>query len=373
MSALAEPVVDVPSDDRLARRNALVLAVTQALAGGNQTVLVATAGIVGTVLAPDKGLATLPLSVLVLGMWMGTVPVGCAGAALRPAHRPADRHGRGRTGRADLLRGGAAGLVPAFQHRRRRSAASMRPPTSPTVSPPTDTASDAFRPKAISWVLLGGVVGAVVGPQLVIATQDLWPPYLFAASYLGQAALALISAGVLMFVNIPRPPPRSAVGDGRPLAEIARQPRFIVAVACGVAAYSMMNMLMTSAPLAMVMCNHSITDATLGLQWHVLGMYLPSFFTGSLIVRFGVTRIVLLGLALLLRQRGDRHRGHHALAFLDRVRAARRRLEFRLHRRDHHGDRVLPTERAQQGAGVQRFPRSSARWRSARSHPASCW
>ena len=163
-----------------------------------------------------------------------------------------------------------------------------------------DTASEGFRPKAISWVLIGGVFAGVVGAQLVIATQNFWPPYLFAATYIGQSALALIAGGVLMFVNIPKPPPRSAVGDGRPLSEIAREPRFIVAVACGVAAYSMMNMVMTSAPLAMVMCNHSITDATLGLQWHVLGMYAPSFITGSLISRFGLERITGLGFALIL-------------------------------------------------------------------------
>src|SRR5262249_56812636 len=115
-----------------------------------------------------------------------------------------------------------------------------------------DTASEAFRPKAIAWVLVGGVVAAVVGAQLVIATQDLWPPYLFAATYIGQSALALISAGVLMFLNVPKPPPRSAVGDGRPLAEIAKQPRFVVAVACGGAAYSMMNFVRTSAPPPLV-------------------------------------------------------------------------------------------------------------------------
>ena len=163
-----------------------------------------------------------------------------------------------------------------------------------------DTASDEFRPKAISWVLFGGILAGVVGAQLVIATQDLWPPYLFAATYIGQSALALVAGGVLMFVNIPKPPPRSAVGDGRPLSEIAREPRFIVAVACGVAAYSMMNLVMTSAPLAMVMCNHSITDATLGLQWHVLGMYAPSFITGALITRFGLERITGLGFALII-------------------------------------------------------------------------
>ena len=163
-----------------------------------------------------------------------------------------------------------------------------------------DTASDAFKAKAISWVLVGGVFGAVVGPQLVIATKDLWQPYLFAASYIAQSLFALAAGGVLMFLRIPRLPPRTATSEGRPLSEIARQPRFLVAVACGVVSYSMMNLVMTSAPLAMVMCNHSITDATLGLQWHILGMFAPSFVTGALINRFGILPITGLGLLLLI-------------------------------------------------------------------------
>jgi predicted MFS family arabinose efflux permease len=299
MSALAQPVVDVAAGDHLARRNALVLAVTQALAGGNSTVLVATAGIVGTTLAPDKSLATLPISIFVLGMWMGTLPIGAL--ARRLGRRNALQIGTvcgvltGLICCLAVLQGsfllfnvGAvfSGLY-ASAHQSYRFAAA-------------DTASETFRPKAISWVLFGGVVAGVVGAQLVIATQDLWPPYLFAATYIGQAALALISAGVLMFLNIPKPPARSAAGDGRPLGEIAKQPRFVVAVACGVATYSMMNLVMTSAPLAMVMCNHSVTDATLGLQWHVLGMYAPSFATGALISRFGLERITGAGLALII-------------------------------------------------------------------------
>jgi predicted MFS family arabinose efflux permease len=299
MSALAEAVVDAAAGDRLARRNALVLATTQALAGGNATVLVATAGIVGTMLAPDKSLATLPISIFVLGMWMGTLPIGAL--ARRLGRRNALQIGTvcgvltGLICCVAVLHGsfllfnvGAvfSGLY-ASAHQSYRFAAA-------------DTASEAFRPKAISWVLFGGVVAGVVGAQLVIATQDLWPPYLFAATYIGQSALALISAGVLMFLNIPKPPTRTAAGDGRALAEIAKQPRFVVAVACGVAAYSMMNLVMTSAPLAMVMCNHSVTDATLGLQWHVLGMYAPSFVTGALISRFGLERITGAGLALII-------------------------------------------------------------------------
>jgi predicted MFS family arabinose efflux permease len=298
MSALAEPVMDGAAGDRLARRNALVLAVAQALAGGNSTVLVATAGIVGTMLAPDKGLATLPISIFVLGMWAGTLPLGAL--ARRLGRRSALQIGTGcgvLTGliccvavlQGSFLLFNVGAVFSGFYasaHQSYRFAAA-------------DTASEQFRPKAISWVLLGGVLAGVVGAQLVIATQDLWPPYLFAASYIGQSALALLSAGVLMLVNIPKPPPQSVAGEGRPLSEVARQPRFIVAVACGVAAYSMMNLVMTSAPLAMVMCNHSVTNATLGLQWHVLGMYAPSFITGALITRFGLERITGLGLAVI--------------------------------------------------------------------------
>ena len=299
MSAVAAPLADALAGDRLARRNALVLAIAQALAGGNNTVLVATAAIVGTMLAPDKGLATLPISIFVLGMWMGTLPMGML--ARRLGRRNALQIGTGcgvltgliccvavLQGSFFLFNVGAvfSGFY-ASAHQSYRFAAA-------------DTASDEFRPKAISWVLFGGILAGVVGAQLVIATQNLWPPYLFAATYIGQSALALVAGGVLMFVNIPKPPPRSAVGDGRPLSEIAREPRFIVAVACGVAAYSMMNLVMTSAPLAMVMCNHSITDATLGLQWHVLGMYAPSFITGALITRFGLERITGLGFALII-------------------------------------------------------------------------
>jgi predicted MFS family arabinose efflux permease len=285
-------------DDSLARRNAMVLAVAQALAGGNNTVIVSTASIVGAVLAPDKGLATLPITCMVIGMWLGSLPVGAL----------ARRFGRRfalQTGSAFgilsglisysavmsgqfwlLLLGTFCGGLYAAAHNSYRFAAA-------------DTASEAFRPKVVSWVLAGGVFAAVIGPQLVIFTKDLLPPYAFAASYLGQSACAFVAALVLMFVKIPPLPPVHA-DHARPLIDIVRAPRFIVAVACGMASYTMMNMLMTSAPLAMVGCGHSVTDATLGIQWHVLAMYSPSFFTGTLIARFGVERITGIGLSLIV-------------------------------------------------------------------------
>ena len=297
MSAVAEPIDYATVDDRLARRNAMVLAVAQALAGGNNTVIVSTASIVGAVLAPDKGLATLPITAMVIGMWFGTLPVGAL--ARRFGRRFALQTGSvfgvlsGLISYSAvmngefwlLLVGTFCGGLYAAAHQSYRFAAA-------------DTASEAFRPKVVSWVLAGGVFAAVIGPQLVIFTKDLLSPHMFAASYLGQSACALIAALVLIFVKMP-PLAATRVENPRPLAEIVRAPRFIVAVACGMASYAMMNMLMTSAPLAMVGCGHSVTDATLGIQWHVLAMYAPSFVTGGLIARFGIERITGIGLSLI--------------------------------------------------------------------------
>jgi predicted MFS family arabinose efflux permease len=297
MSAIAEPLQHTHVDDALARRNALVLAVAQALAGGNNIVIVSTVSIVGAVLAPNVGLATLPITAMVLGMWLGTLPVGwlarhmgrrfalqCGsvfGVASGLVSYSAVVNGNFWL----LLAGTFCGGLYAAAHQSYRFAAA-------------DTASDAFRPKAVSWVMAGGVFAAVIGPQLVIFTKDLLTPYVFAASYLGQSVFALAAAGVLQFVKVP-PLAAKRTSQGRPLLEIVRTPRFIVAVACGVASYTSMNLVMTSAPLAMVGCGHSVTDAALGIQWHVLAMFGPSFFTGGLIARFGVGRITAIGLVLI--------------------------------------------------------------------------
>jgi MFS family permease len=165
-----------------------------------------------------------------------------------------------------------------------------------------DSASDDYRPKAISFVLAGGVMAAFIGPAVVIVTKDWWLPHLFAATYIGQSVLAVLAGLVLTQLRSPPPMPRAErkLNPGRPLSEIARQPMFVAAVSCGVVSYVIMNLVMTSAPIAMVGCGHSVTESTLGIQWHVLGMYAPSFITGSLIVRFGMFRIIALGLALLL-------------------------------------------------------------------------
>ena len=134
----------------------------------------------------------------------------------------------------------------------------------------------------------------------MIFTKDLWPPYLFAATFIAQAVLAVLAGVALSKLKLPPPMSREEIDRGRPLGEIVRNPKFIVAVFVGVSSYTLMNLVMTSAPLAMIGCGHSVTDATLGIQWHVLGMYAPSFITGSLIARYGVNSIVALGLAMLL-------------------------------------------------------------------------
>jgi predicted MFS family arabinose efflux permease len=298
LSAVAETVFHSPVDDRLARRNALVLAVAQALSGANNTVVASTGGILGLMLAPDKGLATLPITVMIVGMWLGTLPVGALARRFgrRTALQVACGFGvlSGLISSAAALQGSfwlllagtfCAGLY-AAGHQSYRFAA-------------CDTASVQFRPQAVSWVLAGGVLAAVIGPQIVIFTKDQWPPHLFAATYLAQAAVACVAGGVLARVRVPRPPTAGASGRGRRLGEIARMPRFIVAVACGVASFTMMNLVMTSAPIAMVGCGHSVTDSTLGIQWHVLAMYAPSFVTGTIIRRFGLERVIFVGLALI--------------------------------------------------------------------------
>ncbi|MDB5521799.1 MAG: transporter [Tardiphaga sp.] len=286
---------EIPDDTR-ARANVLRLAAAQALTGANAAVIFATGSIVGATMAPDVSLATVPLSVYVVGLACGTLPTGMISRAY--GRRVAFVIGAacgvltGVLGAVAILRGSFAlfcaatflgGLYGAVSQSYRFAAA--------------DGASAAYRPKAVSWVMAGGVFAGVLGPQLVSWTMDLWPPYLFAVSFFAQAIVALIAMAVLAGVDAPRPAPADLTG-GRPLIEIARQPRFIAAAICGVVSYSIMNLVMTSAPLAMQMCGHPISDSNFGLQWHMVAMFGPSFFTGSLIARFGAAKVVAAGLVL---------------------------------------------------------------------------
>lgn len=283
--------------EKTQRANIWRLSVAQALAGANSVVIYATGSILGNMLAPTAMLATLPISIFVVGMAACTLPVGAF----------ARRHGR----RAAFLLGTGAGVLTGllamiaviiqgfwlfclatfFGGVYAAVVLSFRFAAADGVAPER-------RARALSLVMAGGVAAGVVGPQLVSWTMDIWPPYMFAATYLAQTAVAAVSAFILLGVQLPAPTAAEMTG-GRPLSAIALQPRFIAAVIAGAVSYMLMNFLMTAAPLAMHMCGHSQESANLGLQWHVIAMYAPSFFTGNLISRFGAGRIAAVGLGLI--------------------------------------------------------------------------
>ena len=154
-----------------------------------------------------------------------------------------------------------------------------------------------------SFVLAGGIITAILGPQIVIYTRELLAPVMFAGSFASILPLAAVGALVLSFLRVSsrtEAVTETAASDARPLAEIVTQPRFVAALFCTVGSYALMSFVMTGAPLAMVGCGLSEDDATLGISWHVMAMFGPSFFTGSLIHRFGAERIVATGLVLLI-------------------------------------------------------------------------
>jgi MFS family permease len=282
--------------------NVMRLAVAQALAGANSVVIFATGALVGADLAPEKALSTLPVSIFVVGMAACAVPAGMI--ARRQGRRAAFLAGTGCGVLVGLLSalavvigsfwlfclatflGGAyAAVVSSF-----RFAA-------------TDGLPAEKQSRALSLVLAGGVVAGVVGPQLVTFTADLWPPHPLAVTFLAQAAVAAASGVILRGVDLPRPT-KAQLAQGRPMRQIARQPRFIVAAACGAVSYLVMNFLMTGAPLAMKLCGLPLEASNLGVQWHVIAMYGPSFFSGRLIARFGAPAIVSAGLAFLAAAAG---------------------------------------------------------------------
>src|SRR5437660_7484226 len=234
------PMIDVTAteeiaNDARARANVVRLAAAQALTGANSAVIFATGSIVGASVAPDMSLATAPLSMYVLGLAAGTLPTGAISRAY--GRRVAFIIGTGcgvltgLLGSLAILRGSFAlfcaatflgGLFGAVSQSYRFAAA--------------DGASVAYRPKAVSWVMAGGVFAGVLGPQLVQWTMDVWSPYLFAFSFVVQAAVALVAMVVVSGVDMPKPAPADLHG-GRPLLTIVRQPRFIAAALCGVIAY----------------------------------------------------------------------------------------------------------------------------------------
>lgn len=284
--------------DSLARRNVYVLVASQAILGAQLPMIFTIAGLAGQSLAPNKCWATLPISLLVIGSMLTATPLsafmakygrragfilGTIGGTIGAA-----------TGALGLYYGSFAlfllgalfsGIYMSAQGFYRFAAA--------------DTASEAFRPKAISWVMAGGLLSAVVGPELVKLTNDLMVvPFL--ATYL--TVILLNFCGIFLFGLLNIPKPKAAVAgspQGRSRRELIRTPQIAVAVIVATVSYALMNLVMTSSPLAVVGCGFEKDDAANVVMGHVLAMYAPSFVTGHIIARFGVEKVMATGLVIL--------------------------------------------------------------------------
>ncbi len=286
-----------------AKRTALTIAAAQAIVGAAAPVAISIGGLSGYyLLAADKSLSTLPVTGFNIGVAVGALP-----AAL--LMRATGRRFGFVSGALVTAIGGAVAALGLLQHLFWLFAVGLAVIGSGSafVQQYRFAAADAsppiFKPKAISWVLGGGVFAAIIGPQLVIQTKDLLAPVEFAGAFLSVIGLGLVGVAILAtlkFEDHVDDAAPVAAGTERSLATIAAQPRFIVAFLCAVTSYALMSLLMTGAPLAMVGCGFSQTEATLGISWHVMAMFAPSFFTGNLIARFGKETIVAAGLLILI-------------------------------------------------------------------------
>jgi MFS family permease len=279
-----------------AKSNIARLTVAQAFAGANSAIVYSTGAIVGNALAPSHALATMPISVFVVGMALSSLPSGLL--AQRYGRRTAFLIGTG----CGVLAGLLAALAVVFSLFWLFCTATLFAGAYAAVVlsfrfAAADCVQAGRRPRALSFVMAGGVFAGVIGPQLVTYTMNMWLPHVFAATFLAQAALAALSAFILFGVRLPRPS-KTSMAAGRPIGVIARQPRFVTAVVCAAVSYLLMNFLMTAAPLAMQICGLPQTSSNLGIQWHIIAMYGPSFFTGRLITRFGAQKVVMAGLLL---------------------------------------------------------------------------
>ena len=285
-------------DDSKAKRNVAVLVAAQAILGAQMPMIFTIGGLAGQSLATNACLATLPISLIVLGSMLSATPIS---AIMQKFGRRAGFF-VGATGGALGGIVGAYGLYlgsfPVFlagslltgvymsAHGFYRFAAA-------------DTASDAFRPKAISYVMAGGLLSAVIGPQLVKATSQAFVVP-FMGTYFAVIAVNVIGSLLFFFIDIPKPvPPAHDAPRGRTRWELITTPRIAVAVICTMVSYALMNLVMTSTPLAVVGCGFTEGNAADVVTSHVLAMYVPSFFTGHLIARFGVERIMATGLLIL--------------------------------------------------------------------------
>ncbi|WP_242626624.1 MFS transporter [Paracoccus sediminis] len=280
------------------RRNVAVLVAAQAILGAQMSVNFIVGGLAGQILAPHPCIATLPLSMIVLG----------SALSARPLARFMQDRGRQAGFMLAVLAGGLGAALAAWG----LSAGSFwlfaagAPLAGIYMSAQgfyrfaaTDMASDDDAPRAISWVMAGGLAAAIIGPAVVRATDGLTAvPFL--ATYVAVIGLNAVGPVLFAFLDIPKPAPLArGAGGGPALPTLLRRPALAVAMICGTVAYALMNLVMTSTPLAVVGCGFAPRDAANIVSAHVLAMFAPSFFIGHLIARFGAERIVAVGLVLL--------------------------------------------------------------------------
>ncbi|MDQ7881629.1 MFS transporter [Atlantibacter hermannii] len=276
--------------------NIIRLAAAQALAGANSVVFYATGAIVGSTIAPDASLSTLPITLFVLGMASSILPFGTL--ARKRGRKAAFMVGTG----AGMITGLMAAVAMMLGSFLLFCCAAFLGGAYAAVAlsfrfAATDGVSPERRARALSLVMGGGVLAGIIGPSLVTTTMNLWPPHTFVITFVAQGVVAAISAFILKGVT-PAESSEASASGGRPLREIVRQPGFARTVFSGAVTYMVMNFLMTAAPLSMHMHGISQEAANLGIQWHVIAMFGPGFFTGKLISRFGAMRVAAAGLLI---------------------------------------------------------------------------
>lgn len=287
-----------------AKRNVMLLTMAQALLGTIAPIAFAIGALAGhQLLGADKSLATAPLTGFNLGTAIGAIIIAFVSKAL-------GRKVSFMVGALLAATGGIIAAIALFQMNFWLFATGILVAgisggfTQKIRFAAADASPSFYKPSAISWILAGGVVSAVLGPQIAIVSQDLFAPILFAGAFLAFIPLAAAAIAVLWFLELPELRTTNAAGETlhvRPLGEIVKTQRFITGMICGISTYALMTFMMTGAPLAMVIgCGFSNELSTLGIQWHVLAMFAPSFFTGKLITRFGSERIVAGGLLILM-------------------------------------------------------------------------
>ena len=288
----------LPLDHSRARKNVVVLIMAQAILGAQMPMIFVVGGLAGQSLASNPCFATLPISLIVLSSMLSATPV--SGLMQRYGRRAGFFVGAlgGALGGAIGAYGLYVASFPIFllgsfltgiymsAHGFYRFAAA-------------DTASDDFRPKAISYVMAGGLLSAIIGPQLVkLTTQAMVIPFL--GTYLAIVAINVFGSAIFALLDIPTPgKPAEDAPKGRSRSELLKMPRIAVAIICATVSYALMNLVMTSTPLAVVGCGYTQGNAADVVTGHVLAMFAPSFFTGHLIARFGVERIMGTGILIL--------------------------------------------------------------------------